>query len=182
MQGGTIAIANHIDVFRLIMAHKKMNALCSNTATAYLQFDKDSKEKFVQGGVGGAAHGVEAAPLSSMSLGPGGFVVECKNASMYGRHMREFLIVDFYIDSDFPIRLRSRDSKLVFTDLLLGVGKYENEDEAQNALSLMFEVKDKMIADLESLEVDKTLLENQVCLELNSSYISSNNSNIIYCE
>ena len=182
MQGGKIAFANHIDLFRLIMANGKMSVLSASTATAYLNFDRGSKRKFVEGGVGGAVHDLQAAPLSSMSLGQGCFVVECKNASMYGRHMRDFFIVDFYIDSNLPIRLRRRDGKIVYTDLLVGVGKYENEEEAQNALSLMFELKDKMIADLESLEVDETLLENQVCLELNSSYIYSNHIMIIYCQ
>ena len=182
MQGGKLAVANHIDVLKILLKHSKMSTFSCHAAVAHLQLDTGSKRKFVEGGVGGAVHDLQAAPLSSMSLGQGCFVVECKNASMYGRHMRDFFIVDFYIDSDLPIRLRSRDGKIVFTDLLVGVGKYKNGEEAQNALRLMFELKDKMLDDLESLEVDETLLENQVCLELNSSYIYSNHIMIIYCQ
>ena len=116
----------------------------------------------VTGAVGGIAHAVQ--PSASQGLSPGCFVVPCTNASMYGRQMRDILIVDFYIDSDFLIGFRSSDGKVVFSDLLVGVGRYTNVEEAQNAMSLMFQHEDQILADLESLEVDEMLLENKVCL------------------
>jgi len=141
------------------MTHPKMTSFCEDTASAFL-------DKFVQGAVGGAAKDVETAKRSSMALDPWCFVVPCQDSSMYGNYMRDIRIVNFYIDSDLQVRFRSRDGKVVFTDLLVGVGKYKTAEEAHNAMRCMFEQEDEIIADLESLEVDEMLLENKVCHEM----------------
>ena len=121
-----------------------------------------AQEERVQGGVGGSACAVHEAPSSSLVLPAGCFVVPYHNASIYGKKMRDVHIAGFSVESDAVIRFRSSDGKVVITDLLVGVGMYANVKEAHDAMSLMFGNQDKMIARLESLEVDEKLLENEV--------------------
>ena len=147
-------MASMHDVIKLLVLHPKMTAFNVNIINAYLQYNK--------GAVGDLAHAVQEAPISSQGLSPGYFEVPCINASLYGKQMRDILIVDFYINSDILIRFRRRDGKVVITDLLVGVGRYANVKEAYDAMSLMFGNEEKMIANLESLEVDEKLLENEV--------------------
>jgi len=57
-------------------------------------------------------------------LPTGYFVVTCKNASMYGKRMRDVHIAGFSVQSDAVVRFRSSDGKVAVADLLVGVGKY----------------------------------------------------------
>jgi len=158
VQGGKLAVVNSTDLFKILIIHPKIITHNVNIINAYMQYNT--------GPVGGIAHAVQEAPRSSHGLSPGCFVVPCMNASLYGKQMRDILIIDFYINSDLVIRFRSSDSKVVITDLLVGVGRYENVKEANDAMSLMFGNEEKNIAHLESLEADEKLLENKVCLKI----------------
>jgi len=149
-----VAVASMEDTANLLIIHPKMKSFNLNVFNVYVQHNKCA--------VGGIVRAVREAPSPSQGLSPDCFVVPCMNASLYGKHMRDILIVDFYINSDIVIRFRSSDGKVVITDLLVGVGMYANVKEAHDAMSLMFGNQDKMIARLESLEVDEKLLENEV--------------------
>jgi len=157
--GGQLAVVSMTDIGNIMLLHPKMMVSNVNIVNAYAQLSAET--------VNSIARSAQETTSSIEGQSPDCFVVCCMNASLYGKKMRDILIVDFYIDSELEIRFRSSDSKVVMTDLLVGVGKYTNTEEAQNAMSLMFEHKDKLIAHLESLEVDENLLQNKVCIKSN---------------
>ena len=96
------------------------------------------------------------------------FVVTCKNASMYGKRMRDVHIAGFSVQSDAVVRFRSSDGKVAVADLLVGVGRYAYVHLAQKAIYKMMEDSDGKLSDLDSLEVDKELFDQKVCTCLNN--------------
>ena len=126
-----------------------------------------AEEERVQGGVGGSACAVQVAPSSSLVLPAGCFSVTCKNASMYGRKMRDLHMAGFWMKSDAVVRFRSSDGKVAVADLLVGVGRYSCVKLAQKAIYTMMEDSDGKLSDLDSLEVDKELFDQKVCTILN---------------
>jgi len=116
----------------------------------------------VQGGVGGNACAVQAAPSSSLVLPPDCFSVTCKNASMYGKKTRDVHMAGFSVQSDGVVRFRTSDGKVAVADILVVVGKYDKFEDAQEAIYTLIGCYDVKIQDLESLEVDKEL-DEQVC-------------------
>jgi len=102
------------------------------------------------------AHLVQAAPSSSLVLSPGCFVVPSKNASMYGKKMRDVHIAGFSVESDAVIRFRSSDGKVAVADLLVGVGKYVSVSKSQETIFKYLQSKDDKIRDLD-IEVDEKL-------------------------
>jgi len=105
------------------------------------------------------AHLVQAAPSSSLVLSPGCFVVPSKNASMYGKKMRDVHIAGFSVESDAVIRFRSSDGKVVVVDLLVAIGRYSRTDKAQDAMVKLIYRNDEMAKDLMSIQVDKSLTD-----------------------
>ena len=99
-----------------------------------------------QGAVGGAA---------CLIVGPpeGSFYVSCKNASMYGKKMRDVHIAGYSVQSDVVIRFRTRDGKVAVADLLVGVGKYVSVSKAQETMMKFIQSKDERIRGLD-IEVD----------------------------
>jgi len=108
------------------------------------------------------AHLVQAAPSSSLVLSPGCFVVPSKNASMYGKKMRDVHIAGFSVESDAVIRFRSSDGKVAVADLLVGVGRFARFSEAQRMMSNLIDINDNKINDLGSLEVDRNLTDQVI--------------------
>ena len=120
-----------------------------------------------QGGVGGFA-------CAEKGLSSGCFTVTCKNASMYGKKMRDVHMAGFSVQSDAIVRFRSSDGKVAVGDVLVGLGRYARFSEAQDIIFKMLLRKDNKINDLLSVEVDKNLAD-----EVGHS-ISIKNSNIIF--
>jgi len=112
------------------------------------------------------ARAVPVAPSSSLVLPPGCFVVTCKNASMYGKKMRDVHMAGYSKESDKVIRFRSMDGKVMVADLLVEVGRYGTVKQAQEAMYKFIEQGDDKISDLESLEVDNDLFSEKVCIFL----------------
>jgi len=84
---------------------------------------------------------------------------------MYGKYMRDIIILDFYVESDKVVRFRHRDGKVVFVDLLAGVGGYSRSvDTCQQHMRKMVKRKDVKLADLESLEVTAGRQTGSHCL------------------
>jgi hypothetical protein len=104
------------------------------------------------------------APSSSLVLPPGCFKVTCKNASMYGKKMRDVHIAGLSMESDKVIRFRSSDGKVAVGDLLVGVGRYSFVHIAQKAIYKMIEDNDDKVSDLDSLVVDHDLFDQKVCI------------------
>jgi len=102
------------------------------------------------------APSVQEAPSSSLVLSPGCFVVPSKNASMYGKKMRDVHIAGFSVESDAVIRFRSSDGKVAVADLLVGVGKYVSVSKSQETIFKYLQSKDDKIRDLD-IEVDEKL-------------------------
>jgi len=98
------------------------------------------------------------APSSSLVMPPGCFTVTCKNASMYGKKMRDVHMAGFSVESDKVIRFRSSDGKVAVGDLLVGVSKYVSVSKAQETIFKYMESKDNKIRDLD-IEVDEKLLD-----------------------
>ena len=114
-----------------------------------------------QGGVGGFA-------CAEKGLSSGCFTVTCKNASMYGKKMRDVHMAGFSVQSDAIVRFRSSDGKVAVGDLLVGVGRYADFKHAQLAIYKLIDASDEKVLDLESLEVDKELFDQKVCTFLNN--------------
>jgi hypothetical protein len=102
---------------------------------------------------------VQEAPSSSLVLPPGCFVVPSKNASMYGKKMRDVHIAGFSMESDKVIRFRSSDGKVAAVDLLVAIGRYSRTDKAQDAMLKLIDRNDEMVKDLMSIQVDKSLTD-----------------------
>ena len=108
-----------------------------------------------QGGVGGSA-------CAEQGLSSGCFTVTCKNASMYGKKLRDVHIAGFSVQSDAVVRFRSSDGKVAVADLLVGVGKYGRFSEAQRMMSTLIDINDNKINDLGSLELDMNLTDEVI--------------------
>ena len=125
-----------------------------------------AQEERLQGGVGGTACAVHEAPSSLLALPAGCFSVTCRNASMYGKNMRDVHMAGFSVQSDAIVRFRISDGKVAVADLLVGVGRYPDVKHAQFAICKLIENSDEKISHLESLEVDKTLFNQKVFTHL----------------
>ena len=146
-----LAVVNEEDLVKLILGYSKMQPLSARPVP-----------------VSPFALPV-AAEVSSASLvlAAGCFSVTCKNASMYGRKMRDLHMAGFWMKSDAVVRFRSSDGKVAVADLLVGVGRYSCVKLAQKAIYTMMEDSDGKLSDLDSLEVDKELFDQKVCTILN---------------
>ena len=102
---------------------------------------------------------VQSVQTGRLVLPPKGFVVPSKNNSMYGKKMCDVHMAGFTMESDHVIRFRKRDGKVVVGDLLVGMGKYGRVASAQDSILKMIELKNDKVTDLESMEVDKTLID-----------------------
>jgi hypothetical protein len=112
-----------------------------------------------QRGLGGAAHGLQAASSFSIGRDEGSFHVPCLNNSMRAKKMRDFHMGGYFIQSDDNMRYRTSDGKCHIGDSLKGSGRYKRADTAQDAVVKMMQNNDEMVKDLKSFEVDKTLLD-----------------------
>ena len=90
---------------------------------------------------------VVVTPRSSLVLPPNCFTVTCKNASMYGKKMRDIHIAGFSVERDVVIRFRSSDGKEAVGDFLVGVGRYSCVKLAQKAIYTMMEDSDGKLSD-----------------------------------
>jgi len=113
------------------------------------------------------AHAVQVASVSSLMLPAGSFSVTCKNASMYGKKMHDLHMAGFCTKSDAVVRFRSSDGKVAVGDLLVGVGKYVSVSKAQELIFNWIDTKHHFLNDLESIEVDKELMQKKVGTFLN---------------
>jgi len=75
-------------------------------------------------------------------------------AAMYEMKMRDVDLGRFSVESDAVIRFRTRDCKVAVVDVLVGMGKHETLEAAQEAIWTMIEHDDVKIRDLESLEAE----------------------------
>jgi len=86
---------------------------------------------------------------------------------MYGKMMRHITIIGVSLENDCVIRFRSRDSKVVVGDLLVGFGKYKISSNVNTLIVKMIEQRDDRITCLRSLEIDKTLVEGGQIILMN---------------
>ena len=115
----------------------------------------------------GAAGGIARAVVNREGVSPGCFEVTCKNASMYGKRMRDVHIAGFSVKSALLVRFRSSDCKVAVGVFLVEVDKYSCVKVAQRAICKMIEDNNGKVSDLDSLEVDKELFDQKVCTLLN---------------
>ena len=101
-------------------------------------------------------------PSSSLVLPPGCFVVPSKNASMYGKEIRDIHMDGFSMETDAVVRFSKSDNKVVAADLLVGVERYGRVCDAQRMISNLIEIKDNQIDGLGSLEVDINLADQVI--------------------
>jgi len=114
------------------------------------------------GGVGGVA--VQTAGSdSSLVLPKDCFVVPSKNASMYGKKVKNIHMGGFSVENnrldDRVIRFRKRDHKVLMPEMLAVLGKYDSYKNANRAVLKLISSKDDKVTDLTSLEIDTTLFD-----------------------
>jgi len=114
------------------------------------------------GGVGGVAVQT-AGGDSSLVLPKDCFVVPSKNASMYGKKVKNIHMGGFSVENnrldDRVIRFRKRDHKVLMPEMLAVLGKYDSYKNANRAVLKLISSKDDKVTDLTSLEIDTTLFD-----------------------
>ena len=91
------------------------------------------------------------------------FVVPSKNASMYGKKVKNIHMGGFSVENnrldDRVIRFRKRDHKVLMPEMLAVLGKYDSYKNANRAVLKLISSKDDKVTDLTSLEIDTTLFD-----------------------
>lgn len=82
-------------------------------------------------------------------------IVPCKNGSLYGKKMSSLHVAGVCMYSDYTIRFRASDNKVVVADLLVGVGRHDNVKTSTQYIKNMLGRNDTKIHDLKSMDVDK---------------------------
>ena len=82
--------------------------------------------------------------------------VSSKDASLYGKKMRDVHMAGFSVGSDAIIRCCSLDHTVSVADMLVGVGRFASYKYANQALLKMIKRKDEKLKCLGSLVEDKT--------------------------
>jgi hypothetical protein len=140
-----LAVVNQKDLVKLILRYPQMKPLPPHV-TAHAATSAP---------VGGThVVGAGQAPGSSLVLPAGRLEVTSSIAAMYEKKMRDVDLAAFSVESDAVIRFRTRDCKVAVVDVLVGMGKHETLEAAQEAIWTMIEHDDVKIRDLESLEAE----------------------------
>jgi len=150
--GRPLAVVHPSDLKELFTRHLEMASV--------LVVSKDAPVQRVQGGVGGVAVRT-AGGDSSLVLPKDCFVVPSKNASMYGKKIKDIHMGGFSVQNsgldDRVIRFRKRDHKVLMPELLVVLGKYDSYKNANRAVLKLISSKDDKVTDLTTLEIDTTL-------------------------
>jgi len=96
-----------------------------------------------------------------------------KDASLYGKKMRDVHMAGFSVDSDAIIRCCSRDHTVSVADMLVGVGRFGFHSSANRALLKMIKCEDKKLEGLTSLVEDKTKFDTVSSLFFYKIYSNS---------
>ena len=92
----------------------------------------------------------------------GRILVSSKNASMYGKKLRDVHLAGFMVESDATIHFCSRDHTVRVADLMVGLGKFASYKYANRTLLQWIKNNHKHVEELHSLVVDNTKC-NMVC-------------------
>jgi len=123
-----LAVVNKKDLVKLILRYPQMKPLPPHVT----------------------AHAATSAP----DIQAGRLDVTSSIAAMYEKKMRDVDLAAFSVESDAVIRFRTRDCKVAVVDVLVGMGKHETLEAAQEAIWTMIEHDDVKIRDLDSLEAE----------------------------
>jgi hypothetical protein len=105
---------------------------------------------------GGIAH---VATSPQMMPPPKFTVAASKYNAMISKKLFEITeFPEFSIKSHLSVQFRQRDEKVSAPDLLVVSGKYKLVSEAHDAMLKMIEIKDAVLNDLDSLEIDDNLI------------------------
>ena len=150
--GRPLAVVHPSDLHKAFTKHMEMASV--------LVPSNDAPVQYVQAGVGGVAVQT-AGGDSSLVLPKDCFVVPSKNASMYGKKVKDVHMGGFSVQNrgldDRVIRFRKRDHKTAVADMLVVLGKYESYQNANRAVLNMISNKNDKVTDLTTLEIDTTL-------------------------
>jgi len=152
--GRPLAVVHPSDLHKAFTKHMEMASV--------LVPSNDAPVQHVQAGVGGVAVQT-AGGDSSLVLPKDCFVVPSKNASMYGKKIKDIHMGGFSVQNrgldDRVIRFRKRDHKVLMPELLAALGRYDCYKTAHRAILKLVTNKDEKVADLASLEIDTTLFD-----------------------
>jgi len=99
--------------------------------------------------------------------------VYSKDASLYGKKMRDVHMAGFSVGSDAIIRCCSRDHSVSVADMLVGIGRFASYKYANQILLQMIKRKDKKFHGLNTLVEDKTKFDTVSTLLLDKIYSNS---------
>jgi len=113
---------------------------------------------------------------SSLVLPKDCLVVPSKNASMYGKKMKDIYMGEFSAENnrldDRVIRFRKSDNKVVMPDMLWVLGRYTSYKNANRAVLKLTTSNDDKVTGLTSLEIDTTLTDTVIHLYIHhNTYI-----------
>ena len=179
MQGKTVKLISGGDIIKMLAEQEKIEALQKKRIEEKAVSMKAGAVKPAEGVVGGA---VEIAPVPGVisdAVGGRGFAngtssplmmpprkfpvasstVVFRQNSMISKKLCEITqFPEFAMKSHLSVGFRQRDEKVSAPDLMVVSGKYNLVSEAHGAILKMIEIKDPMLNDLDSLEIDDKLL------------------------
>jgi len=179
VQGKTVKLISGGDIIKMLAEQEKIEALQKKKIEEKAVSMKAGAVKPAEGVVGGA---VEIAPVPGVisdAVGGRGFAngtssplmmpppkfpvasstVVFRQNSMISKKLCEITqFPEFAMKSHLSVGFRQRDEKVSAPDLMVVSGKYNLVSEAHGAILKMIEIKDPMLNDLDSLEIDDKLL------------------------
>ena len=167
-QGNTLFLVHFEDAI-IFLNRISVRAVNDLTANTFLNLRYPTMSQHVDDTVGVVSPRGDVQANSSLHK----VFVRSNAESMYGKMMRHIHIANYKVESDYIVRFRASDGKVVLADLMTAVGRYSSVGNAHKYLKKLLNRRDAVLDGLKSLEMDDMLLEgaNEVSIQFPCMYM-----------